>query len=254
MPRADRLPDAMEVNDVLAVGIERRQVAAAAEPLAIAFGEETPVGVDGRDQRIARMQHERNAGGAEIAALAGNLFSELFGHLALHVGEVDAGFLEDVALRQNARASAAAAFALPSILTEHMAVEVGQVRGDTILQLLEELGSAVGGGRVHDPCHSGAPGDVLQHVAFVDYHGVTDLRAFGGREVVECLNERLSNGKLIVGRFGADPLIFLIVCLIAQGSQVVQIAGALRNGWMATIIQTEIQERMRFVFPWNNEA
>src|SRR5439155_3054548 len=65
MAAADLTPDAVEVNDVFAVGIVRRQVGAAAEPLTRALGQEAEVGVNGRHQRTGGVQHQRDATGGK---------------------------------------------------------------------------------------------------------------------------------------------------------------------------------------------
>ena len=125
----------MEVDDVLAVGVIGRQVGAAAEPLAVALGEQAEVGVDRRDHRVARMQDERDAAGGEGSALAGDLLAELRRHLAVHLREVDAGLLEDAAFLEDARSAAAAAAALPAILAEGLAVQPLQRGDDAVLQV-----------------------------------------------------------------------------------------------------------------------
>src|SRR5207245_1052003 len=102
------------------------------------LGQETKVGVDRRDHRTARVQHERNAGGGELAALAGNLGGELLGKLAGDVGEVDAGFFEDATFTEDARPAAATPFALPGVFAEAAAVQLLQRRRDTVLKLTQK--------------------------------------------------------------------------------------------------------------------
>src|SRR5581483_749939 len=137
MAAADALPDAVEVDHVLAPGVVGRQVGAAAEPLPRALGEEAEIGVDGGHQGAARVQHQGDAAGGEVAALAGDLAGELLGHLAEDVGEVDAGLLEEAAISQDARAAAAAAGPLPVVFAEARAVHLLQGPRDAILEVPE---------------------------------------------------------------------------------------------------------------------
>src|SRR5579875_487796 len=140
---ADALPDLVKVDDVLAVGIIRGQVGTAAEPLALALAEIAEIGVDGRYHRTAGMQYQGEAAGGEFAAFTGHLRRELFGQLPMHIGEVDAAFLEDGALANDARPPTAAARTPPGILLEtRPTVKLFQRGDNTILQLLEITRSA----------------------------------------------------------------------------------------------------------------
>src|SRR5262249_30991301 len=135
---ADGLPGAVEVDDVLTNGVVRRQVGAAAEPAGVAAAEEAEVGMNGGHHRAARVQHERDAGGGEGAALAGgDLFGELLAELAVDVGEVDAGLLEQAALHQPPPPPAAATWALPLVLVEALAVHGLEAGDDALLQAAE---------------------------------------------------------------------------------------------------------------------
>ena len=64
VPRADCFPGLMKVDHVLPVRIIRRQIGTAAEPCC-PLGEKAKVGVHRRHHRVARMQHQRDAGGGE---------------------------------------------------------------------------------------------------------------------------------------------------------------------------------------------
>jgi hypothetical protein len=55
------------------------------------------------------------------------------------VGEVDAGLLEQPALHQDARPSAAPAGTLPGVLTKALAVEVFEGGDDAVLQAAEVI-------------------------------------------------------------------------------------------------------------------
>src|SRR5262249_58665262 len=99
----------------------------------------TEVGVYRRHKRIARVQHQRDAGRSELAALSGNLLRKLFREFAEDFGKVDAGFLEHAALGQHARPPAAAPFALPLVFAE-LAGAIGffQTCTDVVLKRSEK--------------------------------------------------------------------------------------------------------------------
>src|SRR5262249_21640681 len=123
-------------DHVLTKGIVRRQIHAAAEPLAPAFCQEAEIGVDGWHEGIARVQDKRDAGGGEIASFAGNLRGEFLGKLTEDIGEVDAGPLKDAAVLKHARPPAASAFALPEILAKvAAAIRLLQAGADAILEV-----------------------------------------------------------------------------------------------------------------------
>src|SRR5205823_10592909 len=94
-------------------------------------------------QRAARVQHQRDASGGEAGSVARNLPGELWAQLAEDLREIDAGFFEDAAFKQNPRASAAAAGPLPTVFTEAAAVDFFQRRADALLQTAEIVGSAL---------------------------------------------------------------------------------------------------------------
>ena len=109
--------------------------------------------------RAARVQHQRDAGGGEVAALAGDLLGELLGELAVDVGEVDAGLLEDAALGQHARPPAAAALrAARGPRGSGRAVELLQGGADAVLQVAEVLGGAAAKVVRHRDTRSGQRG------------------------------------------------------------------------------------------------
>src|SRR5262249_50757650 len=114
-----------------------RQVGPAAEPLLVALGQETKVGVDGRHEGVARVQHQGDAAGGEGTALTGDLPAELLGHLAVDVGEADAGLLADAALLPHTGPPAAAAGTLPGVLVEALAVQLFEAGDDAVLQAAE---------------------------------------------------------------------------------------------------------------------
>ena len=85
------------------------------------------------------MQHQRDAGGGEIDPFAGNLGGEFRRHLPEHLGEVDAGLLEDAAIGQDARTAAAAAGPLPEVLAEPArAIDLLQAGADAVLQVFKK--------------------------------------------------------------------------------------------------------------------
>ena len=92
---ADRLPGPVEVDHVFEQRVVRRQVGPAAEPGAVALGEEAEVGVDGRHVRVARVQDERDAGGGERVPSPGSCLANS-GAISPKTSEkFDAGLLED---------------------------------------------------------------------------------------------------------------------------------------------------------------
>lgn len=122
---AQRLCNAVPVLHILIEGIERSQVEAAAKPgghhLAIALGAEVAhVHVRGRDVRIVRMKHQRDA--ACTPGCTGKLGAVRTGRRrqarAGHIGKADAGLLEHGAVAQDAGTATAALLALPKILGE----------------------------------------------------------------------------------------------------------------------------------------
>src|SRR5262249_29619889 len=110
---------------------------------------------------VARVQHQRDAGGGEVAALARHLGGELLRHLPEHFREVHARLLEDAPLRQHARPPAAAALALPGVLAETAAaVQLLQAGADAVLQLAKVIGGAgcqIGGHGNRGPRSPGSP-------------------------------------------------------------------------------------------------
>src|SRR5262249_34717742 len=79
---ADIFQGLVEVNDVFAEGVVRRQVRAAAEPRCCTFFQIAEVGMNGRNVRIVRMEHERNAGGEKFAGVrVSDPLSDLRGEL-----------------------------------------------------------------------------------------------------------------------------------------------------------------------------
>ena len=108
----------MEVDARPRDRVIRRQVGAAAEPRALALVRKRKLAWTVGTIRVARVQHQRDAGRGEGAPLAGRSAGELLGQLAVDVGEVDAGLLEDRAVLQHAGTPAAAALAPPVVLAE----------------------------------------------------------------------------------------------------------------------------------------
>ena len=143
MPGADVLPDAMEVDHVLAERIVRRQVRAAAEPLLVSLRQEAKVGMHRRHHRILRMQHQRHARGDEPPTLARHMRCELGRHFAVDQRPVDAGLLEDAAVGEDARPAAAAAGAVPGVFAKRLAVDLGDAGADAVLQIAEIGGCGV---------------------------------------------------------------------------------------------------------------
>src|SRR5947207_1453992 len=86
MPGAGRLPGAVKMDDIFAERVIGRQIGAAAEPALVSLGQKAEIGMDGRHERIAWMQNQRDAYGSEIPALAGNLSGEFLGELAMNIG------------------------------------------------------------------------------------------------------------------------------------------------------------------------
>src|SRR5207237_725154 len=70
---AHALPGLVEMDDIFPSRVVGRQVGAATKPLPAALGEETKVGVHRRYVRAARMQHQGNPGGGEVATLTGHV-------------------------------------------------------------------------------------------------------------------------------------------------------------------------------------
>src|SRR6185312_4272803 len=115
---ADRLPRAMEVLDVFAHRVVGREIGAAAEPQRAAALEAAEVGVNRRHARALRMEHERDAGGEEGHAVAGQRGREVGAQLTVHRRGVDAALLEHGAVGDHARQAAAAAGTLPRVAAE----------------------------------------------------------------------------------------------------------------------------------------
>ena len=142
---------AVEVGCVGRDDVIRRQVGAAAEPAAIAALDVAHVGVHRRDARALRVEDQRDPGGAEALALAGQRARHLRPQGAVHVGERDARLLEGLPVGEHARTPAAARGPRPRILAEAAAPVDGLDPGrDPVLQLLKELGRAIveGAGRL----------------------------------------------------------------------------------------------------------
>src|SRR5439155_2650879 len=99
-------------------------------------------GMDGRDVRAPRVQDEGGAGGGEGGAVARDLGGEGGVEVAVDVGEVDAGLLEEAAVGEDAGAAAAAAGAVPDVFAERSSVGGRQAGTDPILDVAEEGGGA----------------------------------------------------------------------------------------------------------------
>src|SRR6266571_3215532 len=160
--RVERLPASqVEVARVLLESVVGSQVHSAAEPpyrlaLRPCRDQKPQVQVNGRDIRVARMQHQRHAHGFEGAA----------------------GALEYAAVLDNA--ALAAAFApLPAVGPERATVDALQLRDDAVLQLKKAVGYRT---RVHrrDPrsmffCCNGAVPDVAPVLHSVETDALHDF-------------------------------------------------------------------------------
>src|SRR5262249_14125043 len=116
MALANPFPNAVEVDDILAVGIVRCQVGPAAEPFLGAPGEKAEIGVDRRHQGAARMEDERQARRGGIEPFTRKLAGEFLGHPAEYIRPIDACFFKDTPFGQDTRAAATAALAAPKVL------------------------------------------------------------------------------------------------------------------------------------------
>src|SRR5881628_3606680 len=110
----------VEMLRVFLETVVRREIHAAAEPPHVASGDIARVQVNGRAVGIARMQDERHTHrfprpASEVGARGGGGGREL---LALHMREVDAAALEEIALFDDSRYSSAALRALPCVRLE----------------------------------------------------------------------------------------------------------------------------------------
>src|SRR3954468_19830808 len=117
--------------------VVRREIHAAAEPPHVASGEIAHVQVNRRAIRIARMQDERHA--HRFPGPAGEMRARSRGGgrqlLALHMRQVDAAALEEIALFDDSRYSSAALRTLPCVRLERTAVERFECRHDPVLQV-----------------------------------------------------------------------------------------------------------------------
>src|SRR5262245_55293889 len=98
--------------------------------------------MDRRDFRIARMQHQRDAGRGKVNSGAWELLGEILGHLAMHFREVDAGLLEHAAIREHARAPPAAPGAIPGVFTKSLSIGFRQRAANAVLQLAKIVNRA----------------------------------------------------------------------------------------------------------------
>ena len=131
----------MEVDHIFPEWIIRRQVGSAPEPFLRALGEVAKVCVHGRHERVAGMKNQGNSGCGECTSFTGNLSSELRGHLSMDFREVHAGFFEDRAIRDDARATSSPTFALPSVFLKDVSTAIlAQRRANAVLQVPEILG------------------------------------------------------------------------------------------------------------------
>src|SRR5439155_941649 len=115
---AHALPYPVEVDHVFLEWVVRGQVGAAAEPRLRPVGEVTEVGMHSGHDRAARVDDERDAGGGEADAVAGQRLGKVRREVAEHLGEVDAALLDHCSIGDDAGASAAAARPLPGVFAE----------------------------------------------------------------------------------------------------------------------------------------
>ena len=132
---------AVPVDGVGDVPIVRREIEAAAKPpngrsFFVIGDKKADVGVASRNVGIARMDHERNPerfpdAAGEFWAVRGRGRREL---ITVDMGERDAGFFENGAFGEDARAAAAALGTRPQIFAEvRAAVFDGEGRANTLL-------------------------------------------------------------------------------------------------------------------------
>ena len=133
------------VHGILFEAVVGRHVETAAKPPDrigswLLRDEKADVGVAGRNKRVMRVDHQRDAHRFEAAArqLRAVRGSGRGHGVAVNVGKIHARLFEDAAVTQHAAAPAAARFALPAIFLEFTAVCGGQFLANLILQLQQE--------------------------------------------------------------------------------------------------------------------
>ncbi len=143
----------MKVARVLLEPVVRGQVHAAPEPpdrvaLRLGRNQEPHVHVNRRDIGIARMQHQRHAGGFEGAAGQLGARGARGGRqpLPVHPGEIHAAPLEHVPVLDDAALAASAFAPLPVIAAEAASFDTLQLRDKAVLQIKK---ISVDRGRVH---------------------------------------------------------------------------------------------------------
>src|SRR5208283_381614 len=139
VPLADVPQRPVEVGGVLVEEVMGGEVRAAPKPGLRPLLDEAKVGVNGGDQRVARMQNEAQSAGEKLAPLSAQLQGEGLAQLSPHPRNVDASLLKDAALLENAGPSPATPGALPAVVPEAaLPVFSLQRAAQLLLQALDE--------------------------------------------------------------------------------------------------------------------
>src|SRR5262249_6204080 len=138
-------PYPVEMNDVFTIAVIRSQIGAPAKPAFRSLREITEIRVHGGDERVSRMEDERDPGGGERLPLHRNLGSELRTQFAADMGKIDARFFEYRTIGQHSGPASTAALARPAIGVKVLGdVDRFQLSANAILKLLEILRRLMG--------------------------------------------------------------------------------------------------------------
>jgi hypothetical protein len=84
------------------------------------------------------VQDERHTRGGEVDSFAGHSLGELFGKLPKDSREIDSCFLQNPAFAEDARTSAAPAWAIPTVFTKLLlAIQMFESPTNTVLESQE---------------------------------------------------------------------------------------------------------------------